>query len=217
MDMILQEIQGAYDCYVSLGSSCEPAAHLRRKGLRTFSAPLDWSVSLSLTDVNRLLQNRFQGYMELPNMGLIDGYATFVDNEKVTPLKSYFVKDHYYNVISVHDFPVVEGQAWTAVYPEFKQKIDMRSQRLLEVLSTSRRVLFIRWGSTYEEALQLQNILRPLTGGSYNILIVNGIDGLTSVVNNGWALPGICSLGIPNRAGDDATWDVLLNGFSLQT
>lgn len=215
--MILQELKGAYTCYISLGSSCEPAAHLRRKGLRTFSGPLDWSVALSLTDVNRLLMNQFQGYMELSNMGLIDGYATYVDNEIVTPVKSYFVKDHQYNVISVHDFPVVEGQDWTTFHPAFKEKIDRRCQRLLNHLRNSPNTLFVRWGSTYEEALQLQTVLRSLTGGSFHILIVNGIDGLNSVVDNGWALPGICSLGIPNRAGDDVTWDYLLDGFSLSS
>ncbi|WP_150275867.1 DUF1796 family putative cysteine peptidase [Paenibacillus tepidiphilus] len=213
--MLLTELKGSYDCIVSLGSSCEPAAHMRRRGLRTFSSPLDWVVSLSLTDVIRLLGNRFAGYMELYNMGVIEGYATFVDNESVTPLRSYFVKDHYYNVISVHDFPVREDGAWSADYPAFKEKIMMRSQRLIQQMASSRHALFIRWGGTYEEALHLQTVLGTLTGGGFHILVVNGVDGLESVVDNGWNLPRICSLGIPNRAGDNDTWDFLLEGISL--
>lgn len=213
--MKLEEIKGGYDCIVSLGSSCEPAAHLRRKGLRVFSSPLDWVVSLSLTDVSRLLGNRFSGYMELPNMGVIDGNDVFVENEVVQPVKSYFVKDYHYNVISVHDFPVLDGLAWSHVYPDFKHKINMRSQRLLDTLRNSRKALFIRWGSTYDEASQLQAVLRALTGGSFQILIVNGVDGLESVVDRDWPLPGIASLGIPNRAGDVETWDYLLDGIYL--
>lgn len=214
--MRLEEIKGQYDCIVSLGSSCEPAAHLRRRGLRTFSSPLDWVVSLSLTDVNRLLSSRFSGYMELPNMSPVDGYDVFVENEVVTPVRSYFVKDYYYNVISVHDFPVLEGQEWSAVYPDFKNKIEMRSQRLLDQLSLSKMALFIRWGSTRDEALQLQVVLGSLTEGNYHILIVNGVDGLESVVDNSWETPGICSLNIPNRAGDNETWDYILEGISLE-
>jgi hypothetical protein len=213
--MELAELRGAYDCIISLGSSCEPAAHLRRKGLRTFSSPLDWVVSLSLTDVNRLLSSRFSGYMDLRNMSPIEGNDVFVENEVVMPVKSYFVKDYYYNVISVHDFPVLEGQEWSSVYPGFKNKIEMRSQRLLDQLIASRRALFIRWGSTYDEAVALQQVLRPLTGGEYMILIVNGVDGLESVIDNAWGLPGISSLSIPNRAGDSETWDYILDGISL--
>ncbi|CAM4307556.1 DUF1796 family putative cysteine peptidase [Paenibacillus typhae] len=214
--MDISEIKGAYDCIVSLGSSCEPAAHLRRKGLRSFSSPLDWVVSLSLTDVNRLLSSRFAGYMEIENMSPVEGNDVFVENEVVMPVKSYFIKDFYYNVISVHDFPVLDGQEWSAAYPGFKSKIEMRSQRLLDQLAVSRRTLFIRWGSTYEEAAALQQTLRPLTGGEFLILIVNGVDGLESVINNGWGYPGICSLSIPNRAGDNETWDYLLDGIVKQ-
>lgn len=209
------EIKGAYDCIVSLGSSCEPAAHLRRKGLRTFSSPLDWVVSLSLTDVNRLLSSRFAGYMELENMSPVDGNDVFVENEVVMPVRSYFIKDFHYNVISVHDFPVLEGQDWSAVYPGFKSKIELRSQRLMDQLGASSRTLFIRWGSTYEEAAELQRVLSTLTGGEFLILIVNGVDGREDVVNNGWGYPGICSLSIPNRAGDNVTWDYILDGISL--
>lgn len=214
--MRLEGIKGAYDCIVSLGSSCEPAAHLRRKGLRTFSSPLDWVVTLSLTDVNRLLTKRFSGYMELPNMAPVDGYDVFVENEVVMPVRSYFIKDYYYNVISVHDFPVLEGQEWSSVYPDFKNKVDMRSQRLLDQLIISRKALFIRWGSTVDEAIELHRVMGSLTGGTYHILIVNGVDGLESVTDNAWEIPGICSLSIPNRAGDNETWDYILEGISLE-
>ena len=47
------------------------------------------------------------------------------------------------------------------------------------------------------------------------ILIVNGVDGLESVIDNAWGLPGISSLSIPNRAGDSETWDYILDGISL--
>lgn len=59
------------------------AAHLRRRGLRTFSSPLDWVVSLSLTDVNLLLSRRFPEYMELPNEVPDEGDDVFVENEVV--------------------------------------------------------------------------------------------------------------------------------------
>lgn len=202
--MEFAEIKGDYDCIVSLGSSREPAAHLRRKGLRAFSSPLDWVVSLSLMDVNLLLGSRFSGYMDV-----------FADIETVMPGRAYFVKSYYYNVISVHDFPVLEGEEWSTVYPGFKEEINMRSQHLLDQLMASSRALFIRWGGTYDEAVALQETLRPLIGGEYQLLIVNEVDGLESVTDNAWGLPGISSLSIPDRAGDCETWDYILDGISL--
>ncbi|MEK5027454.1 DUF1796 family putative cysteine peptidase [Paenibacillus sp. FSL M7-1046] len=214
--MRFEEIKGAYDCIVCLGSSCEPAAHLRRRGLRTFSSPLDWVVSLSHTDVNLLLSRRFPEYMELPDEVPDERDDVFVENEVVMPVRSYLIKDYYYYVISVHDFPILEEQEWGSVYPGFKDKIDMRSQRLLDQLIVSRKALFIRWGSTYEESLQLQKALGSLTLGTFHILIVNGVDGLDSVIDNEWGLPGISSLSIPNRTGDNETWDCILEGISLK-
>ncbi|WP_445739193.1 DUF1796 family putative cysteine peptidase [Paenibacillus sp. FSL F4-0236] len=40
--------------------------------LRTFSMPLDWMISYSLTDVNRLYKNRFQNFMELTNLQMLE-------------------------------------------------------------------------------------------------------------------------------------------------
>ncbi|MDD9268205.1 DUF1796 family putative cysteine peptidase [Paenibacillus sp. GCM10023248] len=81
--MKLPEVKGQYDRIVSLGSACNPALQLRRLKLRTFSGPLDWSVSLSLSDVNRLLKNRFAHFMELPHMQHVDG-AAYVHEDGVT-------------------------------------------------------------------------------------------------------------------------------------
>lgn len=213
--MKLQQMKGSYNCIVSLGSSCEPAAHLRRKGLRHFAAPLDWVVSLYLADVNRLLSNRFSGYMELSNMVLTEGSDVFVDNEVIQPVKSHFVKDSLYNIISVHDFPVLEGQHWSHTYPDFKAKLELRTERLLNALRSSPRSLFIRWGGTLEEAAQLQAVLGPLTGGDSHVLLVNGIQGLEKVVDLGLDTAGLCALHIPYRAGDNVAWDYILDGISL--
>lgn len=52
--------------------SCAPAINLQRNSLRKFSMPLDWMVSYSLADVNRLYKNRFQNFMELINLQILD-------------------------------------------------------------------------------------------------------------------------------------------------
>lgn len=70
--MNLQDVKKNYDLIVSLGMSCAPAINMQRNNLRTFSMPLDWMISYSLTDVNRLYKNRFQNFMELTNLQMLE-------------------------------------------------------------------------------------------------------------------------------------------------
>ena len=86
--MKLDEIKKNYDLIVSLGSSCSPAAHLRRNNLRKFSMPFDWIVTPNLPDVGRVIQNQFQDFMLLENLQLQDGQANFLDdNESIQTSK----------------------------------------------------------------------------------------------------------------------------------
>lgn len=112
--MNLQDVKKSYDLIVSLGMSCAPAINMQRNNLRTFSMPLDWMISYSLTDVNRLYKNRFQNFMELTNLQMLkethffleDGVPAYPNGNKNALVKSYFIQDTCYNIISVHDFPI---------------------------------------------------------------------------------------------------------------
>lgn len=70
--MKLQDVKKDYGLIVSLGSSCAPAINLKRYGLRKFSMPLDWMISYSLADVNRLLKNEFKNFMDFRNLHPLD-------------------------------------------------------------------------------------------------------------------------------------------------
>lgn len=130
--MNLEELKRTtYDLIASLGQNCDPAGHLRRHKLRKFSMPLDWVVSTSLTDVNRLLANKFQGFMDLSNLQVIEGSSQYVDEfaAVVQKMPSYFIKDMRYNVTSVHDFPIIPLQSWHYTYHVYKAKLNVRIQR----------------------------------------------------------------------------------------
>lgn len=204
-----------YDLIVSLGQNCDPAGNLRRHNLRKFSMPLDWVVSTSLKDVNRLLNNRFAGYMELGNMQQIEGNAQYVDDDfGVHQTKSYFIKDTNYNIISVHDFPVIPGQAWHVQYFAYKKKLTMRIQRLLKEIKDSKSILFIRLSGTYDETVELHAVLRKLTNAEFRILVVHPVNNLHDVIELEWNLPHVCSVQIPST-NNGVFWDSLLNGIQL--
>jgi len=212
----LQEIKGSYDVIVSLGSACNPALQLRRHNLRTFSGPLDWSVSLSLSDVSRLLKNKFDGFMELKNMCLIDGSAYVLDEGvNIQSTKSYFVKDTHYNILSVHDFPIIPNQDWTTTYPSYKEKLNHRIDRFLEKITNSQSVLFVRWAASYDQAVELQSVLSQLVKGQFNILILHPIEGSQGISTMNWGINRVCSVKVPNDPNNNETWDYVLNGVTL--
>lgn len=214
--MHLQNIKRSYDVIVSLGSACNPAMKLREHNLRRFSGPIDWSVSHSLSDVNRLLKNKFDGFMELNNMRLIDGSNHVLKDGIFTqPIKSHYIQDMHYNIISVHDFPIIPNQDWTETYPSYKEKLNYRIDRFIDKITTSQSVLFIRWSASYEQTTELISVLSEITQAEFNILILNPVEGIQNVIEVDWGLNNVCSVNVPNLPFDNSTWDYVLNGIKL--
>lgn len=219
--MNLQDIKGSYDAIVSLGSICWPAIHLKRHNLRRFSSPLDWVLSASLSDVNRLLKNKFNGFMELENMHLMDADATvfFIkDNGATLPTKTHLIRDAYYNIVSAHDFPILQNKDWTVSYSSYKRKLNYRINRFLKKLTSSQSVLFVRWASNhdqYDQVVELQSILSGITKGKFNILILHPVEGLQNISEMNLGIDGVCSVQVPSDFTSNSTWDYILNGITL--
>ncbi len=148
--MNLEDIQKSYGVIVSLGGLCQVTNQIKRHNLRTFSGPLDWFYYPSLSDVNRLLQNRFKKFMKLENM-VIEGSESYglIESEFDNQIKwaeriTYCIKDTYYNCFSMHDFPINSEKDLKSTYPSFKAKLDTRINRFFEKINSSESILFIR-------------------------------------------------------------------------
>ncbi|MCA0172182.1 DUF1796 family putative cysteine peptidase [Bacillus sp. RAR_GA_16] len=212
--MKLDEIKKPYDLIVSLGSSCSPAAHLRRNNLRKFSMPFDWIVTPNLSDVGQVVQNQFQDFMLLENLRLQDGQANFLDDtESIQTSKSYFVQDTHNNMLSVHDFPVHSDLSVT--YPAYRQKLDRRIERFLLHLQHSSSVLFIRWAGTTEQAIEAQQTIMTCTIGPSHLLLLRPMDHLKLMEDTNCAVDNICIVNVPNQPEDPHMWDMILKGISL--
>lgn len=222
--MNLMELKQRYDLIVSLGMSCAPAINMRNYGLRKFSMPLDWMISFSLSDVNRLFLNKFEQFMILDNLHKLEETHYFLeDGAPATPLaensllKSYFIRDSLYNIISAHDFPIVEGEHWSTSYPAFRAKIDSRITRFWEALTNSRSILFIRWSASYEQVFELEAILsQQLKHRRFNILVLNPAHDLLSIRDLGWGFSNVCAMEVPYDMNDLTTWDTVLRGIGLE-
>ncbi|WP_198766603.1 DUF1796 family putative cysteine peptidase [Fictibacillus halophilus] len=227
--MRLLAIQKKYSAVISLGSECGPGIHLRRHSLRKTAFPFDWVCSHSLTCINELLRTKFKKYMKLRNMEKIHSYKpgyVLDDQGATTGSHSHFIKDHKYNVISVHDFPIVNGQPWMYNYLSFKRTIKQRVQRLYEWFNTSSSILFIRWSvididedQLKKETAELETILSTYVKGNFNILMIYPTDKVGQLTEVDWGMKHVCVIYVPiqiNPITDNETWDYLLNGVSIE-
>ncbi|CAH0118482.1 MULTISPECIES: DUF1796 family putative cysteine peptidase [unclassified Paenibacillus] len=206
--MKLAEIKGVYHSIFSLGFNCTPAIQLEANKLRPFAGVLDWTVSAYLSDVNRLLKNRFAGFMELPNLKMLD----FIPNHP-----NYVVQDTYYNMVSSHDFPIRAGSdSYLSSYPEFKEKLNRRVARTLEKMASDPKLLFVRLNGTFEEASELQSVLASMVTHDFRVLLVNYTQ-VPYIVDLEWPLEKVCSVELPAfdmyASNYDPNWNILLEGI----
>lgn len=223
-DVKLVDVKGAYDVIISLGSWCGPSINLRQRQLRRFSFPLDWMISSSISDVTRLLSNRFIGFMELEHMRKIEGTSALLEDGMATPAErgrpyhdAHFILDTQYDMISVHDFPVLPHQDWTQSYASYKEKMNLRIRRFFEILNNSRAVLFIRWGEVNApEAALLQAVLSSFVPGTCNILFLQTMHDIQDVQELDWGIDGVCTLQVPiDRPNDESIWNQAMEGLYL--
>ncbi|MDI3410008.1 DUF1796 family putative cysteine peptidase [Bacillus sonorensis] len=126
--MNLDQIKGNYDAIFGLGHLCLTALQLRKNNLRHYAGPLDWVGTPYLTDLNRLLRNRFSNFLEPQNLR-ITGYSTGVDSHE----RYISLRDDYYYVDSAHDFKADQNTFDDIVtYPEVKEKFSRRINRFFK-------------------------------------------------------------------------------------
>lgn len=197
---------GGYKAYISLGSTCQTAFQLKRLGLRKYAGPLDWFVSDSIGGVIRLIDHRFNGFMEISQLELIG-----------TTNECFVVRDNANDVISFHDFPLyLSAERWWEAYPAFKQKLKRRVDRFLSTIQ-GQPILFIRTNSKRKEAQDLHAALKKLMPGKFQLLIVNNHqEDRKDVIYEDWGLVGISSVLLPKGEdwrGFNQAWDKCMNGF----
>lgn len=178
MDVDDLKKMNSFDFIMSLGANCMVAYQLKRLGLRDFSGPIDWVINSSLENVNQMIKNRFNDYMELSNLRIIGIHEGF-----------YSVEDMLYNTYSFHDFPVSSNDCITN-YPQFRELLNRRIERFYDRISQSKSALFVREKATYDETIRLKETLSLYTKGKVNIMIINNTVE-NRVISQDWGIEGV--------------------------
>jgi hypothetical protein len=197
------ELKGKYDSIFSLGDLCLASIQLDKNNLRLFSGVLDWLGSPQLSEVNRLLMNRFTGFMELENLRVVGDAGA----------EMLLVSDENYHIFSNHDFTKAHNtHTHLSTYPEVKQKFNRRIQRFLEKMESCQRILFVRTEGSLQEVYDLQTVLTGLVKHDFRILVINHAP-VSGIVELDWPLEKVCAVQFPNGekwAGNDALWKTML-------
>ncbi|MCY8267403.1 papain-like cysteine peptidase [Bacillus haynesii] len=210
--MNLNDIKGDYNAIFGLGHLCLTALQLRKNNLRPYAGPLDWVGTSSLTELNRLLKNRFSNFMAPLNLR-VTGYSTGV----YTTDRYISLTDDYYHVDSAHDFKADKNTLeHLATYDEVIEKFNRRINRFYEKMSTANRVLFVRTNGTYKEAEELESVLSDLVQNDFRVLLINHAK-VKGIVEQNWPLKRICAVTLPDREiwqSNDHLWREMLNGVN---
>ncbi|SDD30667.1 Putative papain-like cysteine peptidase [Paenibacillus sp. UNCCL117] len=200
---------GVYDAVFSLGGHCLPSIELEKRGLRPYAGVLDWMISPYLSEVNRLLRNRFSDFMARERLQPA-GYDSGGSN--------LMVEDTSYRITAAHHFPSeLNTPEHLATYPEFRETLDRRIARTLDKFANSRRILFVRIGGSYQEAIELQQVLNEIVAHTYHVLLINY--QLTTVWQEVYlGLEHTTVMALPSHdvwEGQSHIWDALLAGVQL--
>jgi hypothetical protein len=208
--MKLNELKGSYDAIFSLGDLCLAAIQLEKNQLRPFAGVLDWMASYNLSDVNRVLANRFAGFMEYANLSVVGSASD----------KLYLVLDTEYNFISNHDFFTHNNfPPHLAAFPEIKTKYNRRVARFLEKMDHAQNILFIRTEGTYEQTVELEAILSKLVKNNFKLLMIQHSVHVTDLVEMEWNLPNVCPIQLPDQdrwEGNHELWARILEGITYR-
>jgi hypothetical protein len=114
--LILGDLKRKYDAIICLGSNCLPGIQLQKNHLKRQTG-LDWMISSNFSQVSRLIDCGFSGFMELPNMQVGYDFSQ----------KNYMLLDKSYDIYSAHDFSVEQNAPdQLHTYPQFKEKLKRR-------------------------------------------------------------------------------------------
>lgn len=127
-----------FDNIISLGFFCGVAQELEKIGLRSFSSPFDWIISMSFEKVLELIKNYFDSFFT--QLYFLDKTTNQVNND-------------IYAIQFYHDFK--KEKTIDEQLPLIESKYKRRIMRFYEELK--KKTLFVRYISNEEEERWINN------------------------------------------------------------
>ena len=145
-----------FDYVVPLGYNCTPTNAIRDAKLRASSFPFDWNYT-SMEKIVECFTNEFRTFFLRKNFLRAKWYTG-------KPAYEYSNQTHLDDsenakIIYVHDGSYKELIKNDKIYLKNKEKYERRIKRLLDIMNSGKRILFIRYESCKNDYQQLINIM----------------------------------------------------------
>lgn len=195
-----------YEVVVSLGNMCQVAHQLDVNLLRNVAYPFDW-VIIPFPSLYFFIANEGQHFLQPDRLVFFDNHP-----DALGEVKS-FVKEMNYQIEFLHDFAL--SPDFMKDYNEIKEKYDRRVLRFFELLKSTKKILFVRRGITYKEAVSLDKLLRKKYPHlDYTILALDN----TEEIKKEWGLKRVKNYYLRELepwswVGDPWAWNEILQRF----
>ncbi|MBA2368591.1 MAG: hypothetical protein H0V82_06165 [Candidatus Protochlamydia sp.] len=200
--------------FISLGRDCQVAGRMIAFNLRNAAYPLDWMVSPHFNGVTQVIKDDFKYFLD----------PAFLE------YKIENIENTYYHFTFNHFFPLV-GQpvtkdvhiAGTVVpnyldyLPAVQETQGRRITRLLNLLSSREKVVFIRTHASQQEVLTFVNMIKTKYPRlDFLLVVVNEKNGLSY----SWSIPNVLNFDASQRCGladwwNDNEWQLIFQKIAI--
>lgn len=199
----------SYEMVCSLGERCMTAHQMRLNKLRSESNPFDWLITTNITAVVDTLLNNWNNFFKRENL-----VVQYVGPEHTN------VMDSTTGFLSLHDFN--SAKPFDEEYDRFITKYTRRINRLMELICTSKSILFVRTNATEVDIENLQRLKTLNPSATIDFLIVNttnttSVRSIPSKYDNVYIyeISDQPDLAYDVWMGNHAHWKEVLSNYSL--
>jgi hypothetical protein len=121
--------------FITLGTTCVPAAALRNLNLRQFALPFDW-VNFNAQKLCAIIQNNFEGYHNNLRAGptqIVDGYGVIFPHDYPTVEKQVLTIDEEADIGGIPERAILPG--WEAHVGAVREKYARLIERFHSLMS----------------------------------------------------------------------------------
>ena len=144
-----------YKYVIPLGYNCTPTNSIRDGKLRNASFPFDWNYT-SMEKIVECFTNEFKTFFLKENLKRASWYSGKPAYE--TSTGSHLIEEKA-KIIYVHDGSYKELINNENIYLKHKEKYSRRINRLLDIMNSGDKVLFVRYENSENDYQQLINII----------------------------------------------------------
>lgn len=126
--------------YISLGDNCSVAYNIKRLTNQE-SYPFDWISNCKMNLINKLIENNFEGYLDIRKHKLSSNHPLFDSLNNMIDDSSYIIKNKY-NI----NMPHYVKEYTDEEIIKFKELMNRRIERFYNIIDNYKeKIIFIRY------------------------------------------------------------------------